>query len=144
MPVLVVFPTALLGDGLQHLGGCSPALFGGLLQVAGGQLLLGLGQEPLAGLLIRLGGHGQSLGYQLPRAGGKESSLVSLGWLLCLGPGTELTAALAHCEAFAGRLGFWREWIPTPGSHNARYVKCKGIPGPNSVRFPRYATLVRR
>ena len=58
--MLVVFPTALLGDGLQHMGGGFPALFGGLLQVAGGQFLLGLGQEPLAGLLIRLGGHGQS------------------------------------------------------------------------------------
>ena len=72
--MLAVFPTALLGDGLEHLGGCSPALFGGLLQVAGGQFLLGLDQEPLAGLLIRLGGHGQFpgvlSGYQVWRAGG--------------------------------------------------------------------------
>ena len=90
MPVLAVFPTALLSDGLQHLGGGSPALFGCLLQVAGGQLLLGLGQEPLAGLLIRLGGHGQSpgvlSGYQLRRAGGKESPLGEQGHSIIANP----------------------------------------------------------
>ena len=58
--VPAVFPAALFGDGLEDLGGGAPSLLGCLLQVAGGQFLLGLGQEPLAGLLIRLGGHGQS------------------------------------------------------------------------------------
>ena len=71
-----------------YLGGCSPALFGGLLQVAGGQFLLGLGQEPLAGLLIRLGGHGQSSGvlsgYQVRRlqTANPVSDSVSVLWLL--------------------------------------------------------------
>ena len=51
--VPAVFPAALFGDGLEDWGGGAPALFGGLRQVAGGQFLLGLGQEPLAGLLIR-------------------------------------------------------------------------------------------
>ena len=51
-----VFPAALFGDGLEDLGGGAPSLLGCLREIAGGQFLLGLGQEPLAGLLIRLGG----------------------------------------------------------------------------------------
>ena len=58
--VPAVFSAALFGDGLEDLGGGAPSFLEGLRQVAGGQILLGLGQEPLAGLLIRLGGHGQS------------------------------------------------------------------------------------
>ena len=80
MPVSAVFPAALFGDGLEDLGGSPPAFLGCLREIAGGQFLLGLGQELLAGLLLRLGGHGQSpgvlSGYQVRRAGGKENSLA--------------------------------------------------------------------
>ena len=56
VPVLAVFPTALLGDGLEHLGGGSPSLLGCPWEIAGGEFLSGLRQEMLAGLLILLGG----------------------------------------------------------------------------------------
>ena len=117
--MLAVFPTALLGDGLQHLGDCSPALFGCLLQVAGGQLLLGLGQEPLAGLLIRLGGHGQSpgllSGYQVRRAGGKERSSAG-SWVAFCASGLETGLQRLWCSITRllagwgfGRNGWQRE-----------------------------------
>ena len=47
-----------------------------------------------------------------------ESSLV----ILCLGAGTEPTAALAQYNSAAGWLEFCQEWTSKPGSHNAGYV----------------------
>ena len=51
---------SVFGNGLQHLGCGAPARLGGLLQVPVGQLSARLGEEPLAGFLIRLAGIAQS------------------------------------------------------------------------------------
>ena len=118
-----VFPAALFGDGLEDLGGGAPALFGGLRQVAGGQFLPALGQEPLAGLLIRLGGHGQSLGYQLRRAGGKESSSAS-PWVAFSASGLE-TGLQRLWRSIIRLLTGWsfgRDGPQRQGSHNMGYV----------------------
>ena len=62
--VFAVFPTALLRDGLQYLRGRAPTFLGGLRQVAVGQLLPGLCQEALAGLLMNFG-----CSWSSPRSG---------------------------------------------------------------------------
>ena len=57
LSVAVALPASLFGDGLEHLGGGSPTLFGRLCQVAVCQFLSDLLQETLAGLLILPVGH---------------------------------------------------------------------------------------
>ena len=57
VPVAVVLPAPLFGDGLEDLGSSAPALLGCLRETAVGEFLSGLRQEMLAGLLILLGGH---------------------------------------------------------------------------------------
>ena len=57
VPVTVMLPAPLLGDGLEDLGSSAPALLGCLREIAVGKFPSGLRQEMLAGLLILLGGH---------------------------------------------------------------------------------------
>ena len=52
VPVTTVGPAALLGDGLEHLGGCAPAFFGGLARVALPELGPRLRQKRPAGAPI--------------------------------------------------------------------------------------------
>ena len=57
VPVAIVLPAALFGDGLEDLGGSALALLGCLREIAVGEFLSGLRQEMCAGLLILLGVH---------------------------------------------------------------------------------------
>ena len=57
VPVAVMLPAALFGDGLEDLDSSAPALLGCLREIAVGEFLSGLRQEMRAGLLILLGGH---------------------------------------------------------------------------------------
>ena len=50
--VIVVPPSALLGNRLHHVGGGAPALLGRLNQVAGGYLGVRLDDEASAGFLM--------------------------------------------------------------------------------------------
>ena len=62
--VSIVIEPALLGDGLDRRGGCAPAFFGGLGQVAFGEVGSGLAQVLGAELAVVVGlrgGHGASL-----------------------------------------------------------------------------------
>ena len=56
--VSAVVPAPLLGDGFEHLHRGGPALFGGLLEIAGGDLPAGLCHEPAAGRPVGLCGQG--------------------------------------------------------------------------------------
>ena len=74
--MLTVLPSALLGNGLKHLGGCAPALLRSLADVAGGQLIPRLGQQLAAGSAVFRGGHRISNRQRAPRPRGD----ISLTW----------------------------------------------------------------
>ena len=57
VPVTVMLPAPLFGDGLEDLGSSAPALLGCLREIAVGEFLSSLRQELRAGLLILFGGH---------------------------------------------------------------------------------------
>ena len=57
VPVTVMLPAPLFGDGLEDLGSSAPALLGCLREIAVGEFPSGLRQKMRAGLLILLGGH---------------------------------------------------------------------------------------